>query len=89
MFETLGVQEIQERTEGILEAVAQSYTFISGQHKGGSKGLSDKKFEVLLSALPPPGDPQYPERLRDVERILEIQMAASEKKKKKGYMGPW
>ena len=81
MFETLGVQEIQERTERILEAVAQSYTFISGQHKGRSKGVRDKQIEVLLSALPLPGDPQYLERLRDVERILEGQMAASEKNK--------
>ena len=87
IFETLEIQGIQERTEKILESVAQSYTFISGQQKGRSKGIRDRQLELLLSALPPPGDPQYPERLRDVERILEGQMAASEKRKKKRLHG--
>ena len=49
-FETLEVQEIQDRSEKILEAVAKSYTFVSGQHKGRSKGIRDKQFEMLMSA---------------------------------------
>ena len=87
LFETLGVQEIQHRTEKILEAVTQSYTFVSGQHKGRSKGLRDKQSEMPLSILPPVGDPHYLGRLRDVEKIIEGQMAASEKKKKKRLHG--
>ena len=43
---------------------------------------------MLLSALPPQGDPHNLERLRDVEAIVEGQMEASKKKEKEATFDP-
>ena len=80
--------DVQERMASILEAVIQSFTFVTGQHLTNSRGKRDKLFEALLEALPTPGDDDYGPRLQELEAVLQGKVEDSMTKQKKGYTVP-
>ena len=82
-FEGIPVATVQDRTESILKAVSQSYTFVTNQHLANSRGQRDKLFEALLEAIPAPGSSDYGSRLQELESLLQSQVAEAKAKRKK------